>query len=478
MLLSGMMAQAQEISRDSLIAADRRNASAEINSKLAVDEAELVKLKKELSEAKAHADEATRQARESARANRQTAEKLAANPKDKSLSDNATKLARAAQKDARSARKAAESYAKLEKEVAGLQTKIDDTRAKLVTYPRPMSVEVAAQPAPVVFAEPVAAQEARQERREPAAMAADSGKREGSLHHILDKVVEQTYKSYPQQPGQPAIIINNIVVPPDYNRGVQATSGGQARYALSEADLREFEAFKLWRESSAGRAGVASGGAAAPAGTPAQMTPAPASPQADIQPSPQKLTFAQRFGEVKTRRSGMWVIPMVGIHASNFEADFSDDEAKGRSGWNAGLDFRAHQKRFFIQPGVHYFSSSMDVTSKDSLSNAPLLKGPRIHSLKVPLLLGIYLTKERGTFLKLNLKGGVTGTYVMSVDKNSQTRFTKDNIEEFSYGLNAGLGIELGLLTIDLSHEWGMSELFKDDKSKSNVLRATLGIKL
>src|SRR5690606_15167741 len=118
-----------------------------------------------------------------------------------------------------------------------------------------------------------------------------------------------------------------------------------------------------------------------------------------------------------------------------------NNEASGRSGWNAGLDFRIYMKRFFIQPGVHYFSSSLDVTNSDSLGTAPLLTGPRINSLKAPLLIGVYLTREKDAFFKVNLKAGVVGNYVISIDKNDHKTFNKNSIEDFSYGLNGGIGL-------------------------------------
>lgn len=433
---------------------------------------ELSKLQNELSKATQKTADTARAAKSSAEANRKAAEKLAANPGDKSLSSTANKLARTARQDARSARKAAAQQASIEKEITKVQQELSQPEAGLVSQPSlagtSATVNQAAAPAAT-------------ERQAPTVMAypsdpvapAEAPRQDDPARRIADKVIEQTYKSYPQQAGQPTIIINNIVVPPDYNNHPVASSAQPLPKPGSDPrETQDIEALKVRLNQLESMLAANQGKQNSAVTT---MAPQPAAEPAG---TTQKLTFAQRFGEVKSRRSGLWVIPMVGVHASNFEADFADDEAKGRSGWNAGLDFRAHQKRFFIQPGVHYFSSSMDVTSKDSLSNAPLLKGPRIHSLKVPLLLGIYLTREQGAFLKVNLKGGATGTYVLAVDKNMQNRFTKDNIEEFSYGLNAGLGIELGLLTIDLSHEWGMSPLFKDDKSKSNVLRATIGIKI
>jgi hypothetical protein len=93
-------------------------------------------------------------------------------------------------------------------------------------------------------------------------------------------------------------------------------------------------------------------------------------------------------------------------------------------------------------------------------------------------MMGVYLTKAKGGFFRLNVKGGIVGNYVLNVDRNDVARFDKENIEDFSYGLNAGIGLEFGFVTLDFSHEWGMSPLFKDGNQKNNILRATLGFKL
>jgi hypothetical protein len=93
-------------------------------------------------------------------------------------------------------------------------------------------------------------------------------------------------------------------------------------------------------------------------------------------------------------------------------------------------------------------------------------------------MVGVYLTKAKGGFFRFNVKGGIVGNYVLNVDQKGSDYFDKDNIEDFFYGLNAGFGLEFGFVTLDFSHEWGMSRLFKDSNQKNNVLRATVGFKL
>jgi len=260
-----------------------------------------------------------------------------------------------------------------------------------------------------------------------------AGKSAGENESVAEKVVKATMDSYPQQPGLPAVIINNIITVP----------GGQLHQPPTQSDQVQQT--------------VPSGGDGS--------TP---------QTAPRSQLSA---GSIRTKTSGLWVLAVAGLHASDFKADFADGKAQGRSGWNAGLDFRIHGRRFFVQPGAHYFNSSIDVTFQDSISNAPWNSGPRLQSLKIPFMLGVYLTRAQHTFFKANIKAGGAATYLLEVSRSNFKQFEKQNLKSWSYGLNAGIGLEFGPIALDISHEWGVSSIFKNNKSSANLLRATLGIR-
>lgn len=486
--LSSCIAAAQGVSQDSLASLAREKETIEVRQKLNEYKTDLAKAQSDLVKATEKSRQAVMDAERAAENNRQIAAQLSRDPQNKKLGNDASKAAREAQRKTRDAKRASESLAKLEKEVGDLTTKISEQETTLSAtgaVSAAPQTQVAARPAqvqpeastqqPVVISnQPQSVQPApavqpapQVQNWQPAGAPASAD----PARDIAQRVVEQTYKALPQQGGQPPIIINNIIIPSDYNRPAAAPVAAaqptmpSTALNLTEEERQEFEEYRMWlRERRAGNTG--------------QGYARTAPPASGGFAEERHGGFRERFAERPVRRSGMWVIPMAGIHASDFDANFKDNEAKGRTGWNAGLDFRIHMKRFFIQPGVHYFNSSMDLTSKDSISDAPLLSGPRIHSLKVPLMIGTYLTKEQGAFFKFNIKGGIVGNYVLAVDKNNQQQFTKDNIEEYSYGVNGGIGLEFGLITLDLSHEWGLSRYFKDTNGKNNILRATLGIKL
>jgi len=296
----------------------------------------------------------------------------------------------------------------------------------------------------------------------------DSVKKQETVKDITEKVVESTYRNYPQQSGQPTIIINNIIVPPDYHKQQTSSPAPQNIANHTSRDLRDNEDYQTWlRERKLQKASVAESGISEISDQ-----------QKNFNTDKKKVTFQQRFGERPARNSGTWIIPVVGVHASVLGSDENNNNESGRTGWNAGVDVRMRMKRFFIQPGLHYLNSSMALIDKDSVAHTKFFDGPRIHSLKLPFLLGIYLTKANSGFFKLNLKAGVVGNYILAVDKNNLAQFTKENIDEYSYGLNGGIGLEFGLVSLDFNYEGGITKYFKDSDTKNNMLRITLGFKI
>lgn len=515
-------ASAQGVSKDSINMLNQQKEAIEVSKKLNEKRIELAKLENELTEKTNKANEAAQEAQKAAGENEDLANRLRNDAQNKDLANQANKSAKQAEKSSKNARKAAEDVEDINKKIESLRKEIAEEESKSGTGPVGVTSSTQASATSVsgqangsnqgngsnqsggynqangsnqsggmnqgngsnqsagynqsngsnqapVYSNPAPAQQYQNnpqiiQRNVPV----DGGNNNANANEIAQKVLESTYKNYPQQSGQPSIIINNIIVPSDYDKSRAAGGSNQQMQQYGTGNMDDYEAFKAWQNQRRGNA--YSGQNNVPQNTEQTQY---------IQSRPgERLTFRERFGEVNVRNSGLWVIPMVGVHASNFNADFKEGTADGRTGWNAGLDFRIHMKRFFIQPGAHYFSSSLRVTSEDSISTAPLLDGPRIHSLKVPVMIGLYLTKANKGFFKANIKGGIVGTYVLDVDDNNQAQFSKNNIEEYSYGLNAGLGLEFGFITLDFSHEWGMSPLFKQNDIKNNVLRATLGFKL
>lgn len=402
---------------------------------------------------------------------------LAKSPGDKALDRRLKKVERDSKKADQTARKANEELAQAETQVTELKETIKAEESKFAVLNEGMtgtsaSYGMAAEVDQAVGSPALSGQVSENTPNQPAGTKPEN-------QQMIQKIVEDSYKNYPQQPGQPNIIINNIIVPseqytaqPAPRAAFQPASG----MGLSPDEMADFRAWRAERyQQNTGNMRSADTRRYDYDRREYDRREYAAVP--DRYERGESSSFRDRFAELPKRKSGLWVIPMVGAHASSFDVDFDDRSAQGRGGWNAGLDFRAHFNRFFIQPGAHYFSSSMDLSGSDTLSTSTFTSGPRIHSIRVPVLAGVYLTKAQGAFFKFNIKGGIVGNYVVDVDDNDRN-FTIDDLERYSYGVNGGFGLEFGFVTIDLSHEWGISRFFRDGDGKNNMLRATIGFKL
>lgn len=486
---------AQTVSDDSINALKLQKKEIEANGKLNEDKIALAKLENELVKKINEARQDAQKAQISANRNNDAAKNLINNAQNKKSATQARSAARAAQHDARKARNSEQDVKNLKADIESLKGKIVAREAELTpsksvsfnsikSLSAPANSSAATESAALPKTQPMADQKNTEQLTSIAQTPqgnvqpqtrVETVQDTDQIRALIEKILASTNKSDPQQSAQPSIVINNIIVPADYTHTKTSGHAADKPEKSEYPQNQDYQDFKAWqKERNEKKVDVSPDSYSLKT----EQATALKSESETSSETRSGFNLKERMAERPLRNSGLWVIPVVGVHASDFNADFKEEKAKGRTGWNAGLDFRIRARRFFVQPGIHYFSSSLKLTSNDSVSNATLLRGPRIHSLKAPLLLGLYLTKANSGFVKVNLKGGASANYVLSVDKNDQLQFEKNNIEDFSFGLNAGIGLEFGLITLDVSHEWGISKLFKDNDSKNNILRLTLGVKL
>jgi hypothetical protein len=190
------------------------------------------------------------------------------------------------------------------------------------------------------------------------------------------------------------------------------------------------------------------------------------------------LTICTLNGNAQRNRGNNTVInPKVGINLSGVNAQLTDLEAAARVGWNAGVDFRLGGKKLFLNPGLHlnnYTARLVDGVSDNTPGQ--FRDETKIQAIKAPLNIGIDIT-GRQQLLNFILKGGITPTYVMSVQEKAGIPFSKADLKPFTLGANAGLGIDLAFLTVDLNYEIGLNDYFRNATGRNNVLSLSAGIR-
>lgn len=185
--------------------------------------------------------------------------------------------------------------------------------------------------------------------------------------------------------------------------------------------------------------------------------------------------------------------PKVGANFSKITSEnikLSEDGL--RAGLNAGIDFRigAEGGAVFFQPGLHYYNIGSKFTANyedepgvDGI-DTNLKDAITVHSLRVPLNAGVYLTGAE-TAVRIRLNAGVTPSFILGVGDNN-LQISADDFESINWGLNGGLGFDFTVVTLDFGYEHGLNQIVKsidavnlpDVNGRNRLFTVSLGIVL
>ncbi len=182
--------------------------------------------------------------------------------------------------------------------------------------------------------------------------------------------------------------------------------------------------------------------------------------------------------------------PKIGANFSRITSEnvrLSEDGVK--AGLNAGLDFRigAEDGAVFFQPGLHYYNIGSRFTASregDNGVDTNLEDAITVHSLRVPLNAGVYLTGAE-TAVRVRLNAGVTPSFILGVGDNN-LQISADDFESINWGLNGGLGFDFTIVTLDFGYEHGLNQIVNsigaidlpDVNGRNRLFTVSLGIVL
>ncbi len=208
--------------------------------------------------------------------------------------------------------------------------------------------------------------------------------------------------------------------------------------------------------------------------------------------------------------------PKVGYQTAKLSYDKADIKSGFANHFTAGIFGRVTIGRLYVQPEVLYFKTTnifdghVTGVPSDNLFNLPT--GANVNltlnqmNLQVPVLIGVKILDL--DLIALRAQVGPTANFVLK----SQTLFDKTytidgqnaelentttdehfDAKAISWGLQAGLGIDVWRLTFDVNYNFGLSKVFKNlndtvlgetfdfsnvDNTKQNLFMVTVGFKL
>lgn len=152
-------------------------------------------------------------------------------------------------------------------------------------------------------------------------------------------------------------------------------------------------------------------------------------------------------------RAQLILKPAVGVNLTDFSKDPQSGQAKGKVGWQAGGTVQAGE-RLYLEGGLFYARRSTDITT--TTGQAVDVNG--ITGLRIPVAVGYHLIGDAKSFLALRGFGGASAFLVTSV---SAAGMSKSDFTSPTYGVFAGVGLDLAFLFAEVKYEWSLSDTSK-----------------
>ena len=163
--------------------------------------------------------------------------------------------------------------------------------------------------------------------------------------------------------------------------------------------------------------------------------------------------------------------PKIGVNFSQITSkDVALSENGAKAGFNVGIDFRIgnEDSRVFFQPGLHYYNvgsrfklnASESDDGESGTVRTDIEDVINVHSLRVPLTAGVYLTNTDSP-VRVRLNGGIAPAFVLGVG-DSDINIQEDDFETIYWNLNGGLGFDFSIVTLDFSYDHALSDVVSE----------------
>ncbi len=141
---------------------------------------------------------------------------------------------------------------------------------------------------------------------------------------------------------------------------------------------------------------------------------------------------------------------LAGVSA---QKSYLDLPADNFTGWEMRLDARLGARAWYFAPSLAYQNTSL--LGGDSIN--PFSEGPRLHTLKLPVALGLKF--KTAPFSRVFAKAGLIGNYVLVIDENEVFNF--EEIVDVWASAFVSVGYDLNKFSIDYRFERSLADNFR-----------------
>lgn len=160
------------------------------------------------------------------------------------------------------------------------------------------------------------------------------------------------------------------------------------------------------------------------------------------------------------------VNPQAGVNFQQLTSPLAGVEYKANVGWQLGADLRFGDRLYF-QPGAFFGRSATAV--KTYSSDTLLYEDDLVRtSLKLKGMVGYRIIDSYQFDLRFAM--GPTYDVLLSVDdRNDEIGYNKGDFNKGSLNLDAALGFDMGLVTVEPNVSFGLSRVFSDNPAVKDI---------
>lgn len=165
---------------------------------------------------------------------------------------------------------------------------------------------------------------------------------------------------------------------------------------------------------------------------------------------------------IGTASAQFQINPQAGLAFQNLTQPGEGQKFKAALGWTIGSDFRFGD-RLFLQPGAFLSRNTTTISVADSTAAYSDLD-LKTTNLRLRGLVGYRIIDS----YQFDMRFMIGPSYDVILSKKLEDE-NGDAFNSGSFNIEAGLGFDMGLVTLSPTMTFGLSKVFKDNPTVSNV---------
>ena len=164
-----------------------------------------------------------------------------------------------------------------------------------------------------------------------------------------------------------------------------------------------------------------------------------------------------------------------GINNTRLETDGGSWTTEGRVGYQMGGSWLFGDK-LYVEPGIYWASISSKMIHLDDKSFS---FDNKINMIRIPVFAGYHILGDASeSFYNVRVFGGPAVSFVTSIEES--LGLNKDDFNKVLWGIDAGVGVNVWWLFLDIGYEWGLNDVYSHEEhgsSKASAFWANLGVR-